>query len=98
MKISICITYFYNRNNIYNLLDEINKYNKKNLVVSIRNDNGKFRAYIKHNHKVINCGSFNNEIDAAKAYNKQAEELNKSESTKIKYSLNVFDDHDLSIK
>jgi len=79
---------------------EINKVKKYSrfVGVSIRNDNGKFRAYIKHNHKVINCGSFNNEIDAAKAYNKQAEELNKSESTKIKYSLNVFDDHDLSIK
>lgn len=47
MKISICITYFYNRNNIYNLLDEINKYNKKNLVVSIRNDNPKITLKIK---------------------------------------------------
>jgi hypothetical protein len=49
MKISICITYFYNRNNIYNLLNEINKYNKskEDLEVLIRNDNPKITLSIK---------------------------------------------------
>jgi hypothetical protein len=56
--------------------------------VTIRNDSGKFRAYIKYNRKVINCGTFKDEIDAAKAYNLKAEELNKLETTKIKYELN----------
>jgi len=56
--------------------------------VTIRNDSGKFRAYIKNNGKVINCGTFKDEIDAAKAYNLKAEELNKLETTKIKYELN----------
>ena len=56
--------------------------------VTIRNDSGKFRAYIKNNGKVIHCGTFKDEIDAAKAYNLKAEELNKLETTKIKYELN----------
>lgn len=47
-----------------------------------------FRAYIKHNGKIIYCGTFANEIDAAKAYNKKAEELNMLDTTKIKYQLN----------
>ena len=56
--------------------------------VTIRNESGKFRAYIKNNGKVIHCGTFKDEIDAAKAYNIKAEELNKLETTKIKYELN----------
>jgi hypothetical protein len=56
--------------------------------VTIRNDNGKFRTYIKHNGKVIHCGTFKDELDAAKAYNLKAEELNKLESTQTKYELN----------
>jgi hypothetical protein len=60
--------------------------------VSIRNDTGKFRAYIKYNGKRIDCGTFANEIDAAKAYNKKAEELNQLETTKMKYMLNNLDD------
>jgi hypothetical protein len=56
--------------------------------VTIRNDSGKFRAYIKNNGKVIYCGTFKDEIDAAKAYNIKAEELNKLETTKIQYELN----------
>jgi phage anti-repressor protein len=56
--------------------------------VTIRNDSGKFRAYIKYNRKVINCGTFKDEIDAARSYNLKAEELNKLETTKIKYELN----------
>jgi phage anti-repressor protein len=60
--------------------------------VSIRNDCNKFRAYIKHNRKTITCGTFKTEEEAARAYNKKAEELNQLETTKIKYELNVIDE------
>lgn len=56
--------------------------------VSIRNDSNKFRAYIKYNGKRIDCGTFKNEEDAARAYNKKAEELNVLDTTKIKYIIN----------
>lgn len=59
--------------------------------VSVRNDSNKFRAYIKHDGKRIDCGTFKDEIDAAKAYNKKANELNALESTRIKYSINDID-------
>ena len=35
----------------------------------------KWMAKIKHNYKTIYLGVFNNEIDAAKSYNKKAKEL-----------------------
>lgn len=71
---------------------EISKVKKfsRFIGVSIRNDCNKFRAYIKHNRKRIDCGTFQNEEDAARAYNKKAEELNQLETTKIKYQLNVI--------
>lgn len=76
------------KNHIHDL--EINKVKKYSrfIGVSIRNDSGKFRAYIKHDGKVINCGSFKNEIDAAKAYNLKAEELNKLKNSNQFYTLN----------
>ena len=40
---------------------------------------------LEHNRKVINCGTFKDEIDV---YNLKAEELTKLETTKIKYELN----------
>lgn len=58
--------------------------------VTIRNDTGKFRAYIKHNRQTIHCGSHETEELAALAYNKKAEELNQLETTKSKYKLNVI--------
>jgi hypothetical protein len=80
------------KNHIYDLeLTKFKKYSRF-IGVSIRNDSNKFRAYIKHNRKVINCGTFKEEIDAAKAYNKKAEELNALETTKIKYCINNFDE------
>jgi len=83
------------KNHIHEL--EINKVKKYSrfVGVTIRKESGKFRAYIKHNRKVIYCGSFVNEIDAAKAYNQKAEELNRLITTKVKYQLNVFDEHDI---
>lgn len=78
-----------------NHINELEKLKKKKYSrftgVTIRNDNGKFRAYIKHNGKVIHCGTFKDELDAAKAYNLKAEELNKLESTQTKYELNNFE-------
>jgi hypothetical protein len=60
--------------------------------VSIRNDSNKFRAYIKYNGKRIACGTFKEEIEAARAYNKKAQELNQLKTTKIKYALNDIDE------
>ncbi len=75
-------------NHINNLeMSKVKKYSRFT-GVSIRNDCNKFRAYIKHNGKRIDCGTFVNEIDAAIAYNKKAEELNNLETTKFKYPLN----------
>lgn len=75
-----------------NHINQLEKLKKKKysrfIGVTMRNDNCKFRAYIKHNSKVIHCGTFKDELDAAKAYNLKAEELNKLESTQIKYELN----------
>jgi phage anti-repressor protein len=79
------------KNHVYELeLNKIRKYSRFT-GVSIRNDSDKFRAYIKHNGKRIDCGTFKDEIDAAKAYNKKATELNELETTKIKYTLNEID-------
>ena len=80
------------KNHIHDL--EVNKFKKYSRFtgVSIRKDTNKFRSYIKHLGKVIHLGSFVDEIDCAKAYNKKAEELNLLEITKIKYTLNVFDE------
>jgi len=43
--------------------------------VSFSHDNHKYKAYIIINNKYTHLGYFNNEIDAALAYNKKAEEL-----------------------
>jgi hypothetical protein len=76
------------KNHIHELEKSKNKRYSRFVGVTIRNDSGKFRAYIKHNRKVINCGTFKDEIDAARAYNKKAEELNALSETKTKYELN----------
>jgi group I intron endonuclease len=43
--------------------------------VSYRKDRGKYRAYLFYKGKQISLGLYENEIDAAKAYNKKALEL-----------------------
>jgi hypothetical protein len=84
------------KNHIHDL--ELNKFKKYSrfIGVSIRNDNGKFRSYIKHNGKRIDCGTHEHEIDAAIAYNKKANELNQLEETKIKYKLNDIENDDIT--
>jgi hypothetical protein len=71
-------------------MKKLKKYSRF-IGVSVRNDSNKFRAYIKYNGKRIDCGTFKHEIDAAKAYNEKAIELNKLETTKHKYSLNEIE-------
>ena len=82
------------KNHIHELeISKIKKYSRF-VGVSVRNDSNKFRAYIKHNGKRIDCGTFVDEIDAAKSYNKKAEELNNINALnmcKIRYVLNEFD-------
>ena len=39
MLFSVCITYYYKRNNIEDLLFELNKYKLNDLEIIIRNDN-----------------------------------------------------------
>lgn len=43
--------------------------------VSWHKPNKKWRAAIGYNHKLFHLGNFDNEIDAAKAYDKKAKEL-----------------------
>jgi hypothetical protein len=49
----------------------------------------KYKSCVVHNKKQIHIGTFINEIDAAKAYNKKVSELNELFNTK--YKLNVLD-------
>jgi len=47
-----------------------------------------YRAYIVYEKKQLNLGSYKNEIDAAKAYNERAIELN--EKYEKQYVINKF--------
>ena len=79
------------KNHILELdLNKTKKYSRF-IGVSVRNDSNKFRAYIKHNGKRIDCGTFSDEIEAARSYNKQASKLNEMEDVKTKYVLNDLD-------
>jgi hypothetical protein len=57
IKFSVCITYYYKRNNINLLLNEINKYKLKNIEILIRNDNPSTKLIIKKkkNIRVFNA-------------------------------------------
>lgn len=57
MRYSLLITYYYNRNNIYEIIKELKKYNKKNLEILIRNDNPK--KDLKLNKQGLNIKIFN---------------------------------------
>jgi phage anti-repressor protein len=56
--------------------------------VSLHKNLNKYRAYIVYDKKQINLGLFTSDIEAAKAYNEKAKELN--ENTNKKYKLNTF--------
>ena len=51
MLFSVCITYYFKRNNIEDLLFERNKYKSNDLEIIIRNDNTNYKLNIKNNSK-----------------------------------------------
>ena len=53
MRYSILITYYYNRNNINEIINELKKYKKKNLEILIRNDNPNIHLKLKYNNLKI---------------------------------------------
>ena len=53
MLFSVCITYYYKRNNIEDLLFELNKYKSNDLEILIRNDNTNHKLNIKNNSKKL---------------------------------------------
>lgn len=55
--------------------------------VTLNKKNNKYRALLVYHKKQIHIGFFDNELDAAKAYNIKAEELNK-QLNKIVYKIN----------
>lgn len=57
--------------------------------VTFSKQSNKYKALLVYNKKQIHLGFFESELEAAKAYNVKAEELNKE--YKKKYKLNVFD-------
>ena len=63
--------------------------NKSSVYVGVvKRVNGKFNSQIILNKKVIRLGIFENEIDAAKAYNEKAKEFNIKYNKK--YNINIF--------
>lgn len=48
-------------------------YKTLNKGVARRRDNGRYRAYIRVNKKLIHLGHFHTALEAAKCYNKAAE-------------------------
>lgn len=76
--------------NIYKELqqEKILKKSSKYYGVSFSKQCNKYKALIVENKKQLCLGLFVNEIDAAKAYNKKAIELNNLPNSKHKYKLN----------
>ena len=74
--------------NIYKDIQDNKLLNKssKYFGVSLNKLNNKYKAGLVFNKKQIHIGQFTNEIDAVKAYNSKAKELN--EQFKKKYKLN----------
>ena len=74
--------------NIYQEIQEktINKKTSKYRCVTFCKRNNKFRSVLVYNKKQIHIGFFEDELDAAIAYNKKANELNTT--TNSKYKLN----------
>jgi hypothetical protein len=75
--------------NIYNELKSSLVENKSSVYVGVvKRKNGKFISQIILNKKVIRLGTFENEIDAAKAYNEKAKEFNIKYNKN--YKINIF--------
>ena len=75
--------------NIYNELKYSLINNKSSVYIGVvKRKNGKFNAQIILNKKIIRLGIFENEIDAAKAYNEKAKELNIKYNKN--YNINIF--------
>ncbi len=75
--------------NIYNELKSSLVENKSSVYVGVaKRKNGKFNSQIILNKKVIRLGTFENEIDAAKAYNEKAKEFNVKYNKN--YNINIF--------
>jgi hypothetical protein len=67
----------------------LDKYSSKYYGVTFTKQSNKYKALLVYNKKQIHLGFYESEIEAAKAYNIKAEELNKI--SKRKYKLNIFD-------
>jgi hypothetical protein len=75
--------------NIYNELKSSLVNNKSSIYVGVvKRKNGKFNSQIILNKKVIRLGVFETEIDAGKAYNEKAKELNITYNKN--YKINIF--------
>lgn len=89
MLFSVCITYYYKRNNIEDLLFELNKYKSNDLEIVIRNDNTNYELNIKKNSKRI------------KIFNEKKKSLGEIESIKFLLSksrgkyITIISDDDL---
>lgn len=68
---------------------KINKKSSQYYGVTFCKSKNKFRSVLVYNKKQIHLGFFENELDAAKAYNLRAEELNKENKHKYTYNLNI---------
>jgi len=76
---------------IYSSLQLRKSENKSSKYIGVRFNKqaSKYKSCVVHNKKQIHIGTFINEIDAAKAYNKKVSELNELFNTK--YKLNDLD-------
>jgi hypothetical protein len=75
--------------NIYNELRYTCRDNTSSVYTGVvKRTNGKFNSQIILNKKVIRLGIFENEIDAAKAYNEKAKEFNIKYNKS--YQINIF--------
>lgn len=93
MLFSVCITYYYKRNNIEDLLFELNKYKSNDLEILIRNDNTKHKLNLKSNLRRV------------KIFNEKKKSLGEIESIKFllskskgKYVTIISDDDLISHK
>ena len=68
--------------------NKMNKKSSKYYGVTVSKSN-KFKALLVYNKKQIHLGTFTNELDAAKAYNAKAQQLNTEHNCKYKINCNI---------